>query len=161
MPPDAFRGRIKSSERLSEKLAPATTRKLKCRIDGGDSANFDARPRVAGPTPATPHDCLDDCGSHRCSHVRLDGAKSCAFGFGGDSAIELLSAIVVLWRFRSTTLLESRRAEKTAARLAGALLFLVAAFVLITSSLAFIGYSGPRPSLVGIGLLIVAALGMP
>lgn len=31
-------------------------------------------------------------------------AKSPALvGFGGDSAVELLSAIVVLWRFRSTT----------------------------------------------------------
>ena len=60
--------------------------------------------------------------------------------FGGDSAIELLSAIVVLWRFRSWSESESVRAEKTAARIAGALLFLVAAFVLITSSLAFIGY---------------------
>lgn len=82
-------------------------------------------------------------------------------GFGGDSAIELLSAIVVLWRFRYTTELESRRAEKTAARLAGALLFLVAAFVVITSSLALIGYSEAHPSLVGTGLLMVAALGMP
>src|SRR6267143_954446 len=58
-------------------------------------------------------------------------------GFGGDSAIELLSAIVVLWRFRSMTEPESMRAEKTAARVAGALLFLVAVFVLVTSSLAF------------------------
>lgn len=81
--------------------------------------------------------------------------------FGGDSAIELLSAIVVLWRFRSWSESESVRAEKTAARIAGALLFLVAAFVLITSSLAFIGYNEPRPSIVGIGLLIIAALGMP
>jgi divalent metal cation (Fe/Co/Zn/Cd) transporter len=68
-------------------------------------------------------------------------------GFGGDSAIELLSAIVVLWRFRSTTESESTRTEKTAARVAGALLFLVAAFVLITSSLAFLGHDEPRPSL--------------
>ena len=82
-------------------------------------------------------------------------------GFGGDSAIELLSAIVVLWRFRSRTQPESIRAEKIAARVAGALLFSVAAFVLITSSLAFLGYDQPRPSFVGIGLLIVAAFGMP
>ncbi len=82
-------------------------------------------------------------------------------GFGGDSAIELLSAMVVLWRFRSKTELESARAEKIAARVAGVLLFLVAAFVLITSSLAFLGYDQPRPSFVGIGLLIVAAFGMP
>ena len=82
-------------------------------------------------------------------------------GFGGDSAIELLSAIVVLWRFRSRTQPESTRAEKIAARVAGALLFSVAAFVLIAASLAFLGYDPPRPSFVGIGLLIVAAFGMP
>src|SRR6266436_2244401 len=82
-------------------------------------------------------------------------------GFGGDSAIELLSAIVVLWRFRSMTEPECMRAEKTAARVAGALLFLVAAFVLVTSSLAFLGHDEPRPSFVGIALLIVAAFGMP
>ncbi|MGC2331880.1 MAG: cation transporter, partial [Candidatus Acidiferrales bacterium] len=82
-------------------------------------------------------------------------------GFGGDSAIELLSAMVVLWRFRSRTQPESIRAEKIAARITGALLFSVAAFVLITSSLAFLGHDQPRPSFVGIGLLIVAAFGMP
>ncbi len=82
-------------------------------------------------------------------------------GFGGDSAIELLSAIVVLWRFRSMTEPESTPADKTAARVAGALLFLVAAFVLVTSSLAFLGHDEPRPSFVGIALLIVAAFGMP
>lgn len=82
-------------------------------------------------------------------------------GFGGDSAIELLSAIVVLWRFRSRTQPESIRTEQIAARVTGALLFSVAAFVLITSSLTFLGYDQPRPSFVGIGLLIVAAFGMP
>src|SRR5271157_3211225 len=48
-------------------------------------------------------------------------------GFGGDSAIELFSAIVVLWRFRSKS--DSARAEKIAARIAGALLFVLAAYV--------------------------------
>src|ERR1700720_229585 len=68
-------------------------------------------------------------------------------GFGGDSAIELLSAIVVLWRFRSKSESESIRAETTAARIAGALLFLVAGFVLITSALTLLGHDEPRPSL--------------
>ena len=36
-------------------------------------------------------------------------------GFGGDSAIELFSAIIVLWRFRSKP--DSASAEKSAARL--------------------------------------------
>lgn len=82
-------------------------------------------------------------------------------GFGGDSAIELLSAIVVLWRFRSKSESESVRAEKSAARIAGALLFLVAGFVLITSALALLGYEEPQPSPIGIAVLIAAALGMP
>jgi divalent metal cation (Fe/Co/Zn/Cd) transporter len=82
-------------------------------------------------------------------------------GFGGDSAIELLSAMVVLWRFRSKSQSESVRSEKAAARIAGGLLFLVAGFVAVTSALALFGYGEPRPSPVGIILLVVAALGMP
>jgi divalent metal cation (Fe/Co/Zn/Cd) transporter len=82
-------------------------------------------------------------------------------GFGGDSVIELLSATVVLWRFRSKSPPESVRAEKAAARIAGGLLFLVAGFVAITSAVALFGYVEPRPSLVGIILLVVAAFGMP
>ena len=81
--------------------------------------------------------------------------------FGGDSGIELLSAAVVLWRFRSKSEAESMRAEQIAARIAGALLFLVAAFVTIISALALLGYEEPRPSIVGIIVLIAAAFGMP
>src|SRR5580698_8428456 len=51
--------------------------------------------------------------------------------FGGDSAIELFSAVVVLWRFRVSDAHED--AERRAARVAGALLFTLAAFVTITS----------------------------
>jgi divalent metal cation (Fe/Co/Zn/Cd) transporter len=83
------------------------------------------------------------------------------FGFGGDSFIELLSAMVVLWRFRSRADSETAQAERTAARLAGGLLFSVALFVAATSSFALLGYYEPRPSVVGIALLAVAALGMP
>jgi divalent metal cation (Fe/Co/Zn/Cd) transporter len=78
-------------------------------------------------------------------------------GFGGDSAIELFSAIVVLWRFRSA----SAGAEKLAARVAGGLLFIVAAFVIATSGLSLLGYREPQPSFAGVILLIVAAIGMP
>jgi divalent metal cation (Fe/Co/Zn/Cd) transporter len=80
-------------------------------------------------------------------------------GFGGDSVIELFSAIVVLWRFRSKT--DSADAEKLAARVAGVLLFIVAAFVTVSSGLSLLGYREPQPSLAGIILLIVAAIGMP
>src|SRR6202050_2876492 len=50
--------------------------------------------------------------------------------FGGDSTIELFSAVVVLWRFRTTA---HENAERRAARVAGALLFTLAAFVAFTS----------------------------
>jgi divalent metal cation (Fe/Co/Zn/Cd) transporter len=80
-------------------------------------------------------------------------------GFGGDSAIELFSAIIVLWRFRSKS--DSADTEKLAARVAGGLLFIVAAFVIVSSGLSLLGYREPQPSLAGIILLIVAATGMP
>jgi divalent metal cation (Fe/Co/Zn/Cd) transporter len=80
-------------------------------------------------------------------------------GFGGDSAIELFSAIIVLWRFRSKS--DSAEAEKLAARVAGGLLFIVAAFVIVSSGLSLLGFREPQPSFAGIILLIVAAFGMP
>ena len=95
--------------------------------------------------------------------VALDVAwtarSSALLGFGGDSAIELFSAIAVLWRFRSKS--DSANAEKLAARMAGGLLFILAAFVIISSGLSLLGYREPQPSLAGIILLIVAAIGMP
>jgi divalent metal cation (Fe/Co/Zn/Cd) transporter len=80
-------------------------------------------------------------------------------GFGGDSAIELFSAIIVLWRFRSKS--DSADAEKLAARVTGGLLFIVAAFVIVSSGLSLLGFREPQPSFAGITLLIVAAIGMP
>src|ERR1022692_1027915 len=52
--------------------------------------------------------------------------------FGGDSAIELFSAVVVLWRFRASAA-GQEDVEKRAARVAGALLFALATFVAVTS----------------------------
>jgi divalent metal cation (Fe/Co/Zn/Cd) transporter len=85
--------------------------------------------------------------------------SSALLGFGGDSAIELFSAIIVLWRFHSKS--DSSVAEKLTARLAGGLLFFIAAFVIASSGLSLLGYRKPQPSFVGIILLIVAAIGMP
>jgi len=86
--------------------------------------------------------------------------SSALLGFGGDSAVELFSAVIVLWRFRSASDCAERN-EKLAARVAGGLLFLVAAFVIASSGLSLLGYREPRPSFAGIILLIVAAIGMP
>ena len=79
--------------------------------------------------------------------------------FGGDSAIELFSAVVVLWRFRASAAHED--SEKRAARLAGALLFALAAFVSVTSVASLLGYNEPKPTLLGIAILVAAAAVMP
>jgi divalent metal cation (Fe/Co/Zn/Cd) transporter len=78
--------------------------------------------------------------------------------FGGDSAIELFSAVVILWRFRTTA---HEDAERRAARVAGALLFALAAFVAVTSVTSLLGYSEPRPTFLGIAILVAAAVVMP
>src|SRR6201997_4700082 len=65
--------------------------------------------------------------------------------FGGDSAIELLSAVVVLWRFRAK--ITAEHAESRAARIAGVLLFALAACVVATSVMALLGYREARPTL--------------
>ncbi len=77
------------------------------------------------------------------------------FGFGGDSLIELLSAAVVLCRFRFNF------DEAHAARIAGALLFALAGLVLLTTVLNFSGYRDAQPSVVGICILLAAAIAMP
>ena len=79
--------------------------------------------------------------------------------FGGDSAIELLSAVVVYWRFRSKW--SDERTEKLAARITGNLLFALAAYVALVAVLALLGHVEVRPSLLGIVVLIVAAVVMP
>jgi divalent metal cation (Fe/Co/Zn/Cd) transporter len=80
-------------------------------------------------------------------------------GFGGDSAVELLSAAVVLWRFRSLS--RGDHAEQRAARIAGSLLFVLAGFVALASILTLFGHVEARPSPIGIVLLILAAVVMP
>jgi|SRR5580658_9162039 divalent metal cation (Fe/Co/Zn/Cd) transporter len=79
--------------------------------------------------------------------------------FGGDSAIELISAAVVYWRFRSKR--SNERTEKLAARITGSLLFALAACVALVAALALLGHREVRPSYLGIVLLLVAAIAMP
>src|ERR1035437_6577385 len=81
--------------------------------------------------------------------------------FGGDSGIELLSAVVVLRRFRARAVRADADAERRAARVAGALLFILAAFVVVTSVLTLLGHSEPKPTILGIVILIAAAAIMP
>jgi divalent metal cation (Fe/Co/Zn/Cd) transporter len=87
-------------------------------------------------------------------------ARSPALGaFGGDSAIELFSAVVVLWRFRVNAAHED--VERRTARIAGALLFVLAAFIVASSVTSLLGYSEPKPTFLGIAILVAAAVVMP
>ena len=79
--------------------------------------------------------------------------------FGGDSAVELLSAAVVLWRFRAHAVTD--HAERIASRIAGALLFALAVYVTVVSMMSLLGHNVPRPTYLGIGILIAAAAVMP
>jgi divalent metal cation (Fe/Co/Zn/Cd) transporter len=79
--------------------------------------------------------------------------------FGGDSAVEILSATVVLWRFCSQS--SGDRGEQQTARIAGGLLFMLAAFVAFASALTLLGHNEVLPSPVGILMLILAAVVMP
>src|SRR5450631_3006554 len=73
--------------------------------------------------------------------------------FGGDSTVELLSAVVVFWRFCSPS--HRGHAEERAGRIAGLLLFVLAAFVATTSVLTLLGHVEARPSPIGIALLVL------
>ena len=77
--------------------------------------------------------------------------------FGGDSAIELLSAAAVLWRLRTNR----PDAETTATKITGWLLIALAAFIAAGSTYTFVSGSQPRPSYFGIALLVAAGVVMP
>lgn len=74
--------------------------------------------------------------------------------FGGDSAIELASALVVLWSLGTD-------AKPRASQIAGGLLFALAAYVTTVSVASLLGYVDPRPTLLGMAILGAAAILMP
>ena len=78
--------------------------------------------------------------------------------FGGDSAIELLSAVAVLWRFRAP---ERERSEKHVARITAALLFILAAYVAFVSAMTLLRHREAKTTYWGIAILIGAAVIMP
>ena len=78
--------------------------------------------------------------------------------FGGDSAIELFSAAVVLARFRATRGIS----ETLATKITGWLLVVLAAYIASHSLYTLLAaQSKPEPSYLGIGLLVAAAVVMP
>ena len=78
--------------------------------------------------------------------------------FGGDSAVELLSAVVVMRRFQDGG---SEHKERIAARLTGSLLVLLAVFVVSVCLVCLLRYRVPQPSFPGIAVLVAALVIMP
>jgi len=87
------------------------------------------------------------------------------FAFGIDSGIELGSAIVVFRRFRIEKVagnLETARAiERKTARIAGYLLLLLSAYLIVQAALGLVTRHAAETSPIGIAVAIVAAFGMP
>jgi divalent metal cation (Fe/Co/Zn/Cd) transporter len=88
--------------------------------------------------------------------------------FGIDSGIELASAFVVFNRFRiesrerfANELADARAIERRTARIAGYLLFLLSAYVLVQAIFSLVTRHAAETSLIGIAVAIIAAIGMP
>ena len=79
--------------------------------------------------------------------------------FGGDSTIELMSAVVVLWAYRTS--FPHEHTERRAARVAGALLIVLTIYVAFSSVFSLLGHSEPSPSVLGIAILVAALVVMP
>ncbi|MGA8619266.1 MAG: cation transporter [Candidatus Sulfotelmatobacter sp.] len=57
--------------------------------------------------------------------------------------------------------MEHKHAERWAARVVGVLLYALAAFVAASSVTSLLGYGQPKPTFLGIAILVAAAVAMP
>lgn len=87
----------------------------------------------------------------------LSAGSVALLGFGLDSTVETLSAVVVIWRLRGAR--EQREAR--ALQLIGISFFVLAAYVGVQSVVDLIRQARPDPSAVGIGLAGLSLLVMP
>ena len=85
--------------------------------------------------------------------------------FGVDSVVELLSGIVLLWRLsaesRGSSVARIERMEHLTARISAALLFLLCAFVVVSSVAGLLARLEPADSLLGIAVAAIAVIAMP
>jgi len=81
-------------------------------------------------------------------------------GFGFDSAIEVTSGIILLWRL-SVKAERQQRAEIISLRLVGVCFLVLATYVLYDSVSLLIERKAPEESIVGIALAILSLLIMP
>ncbi len=78
-------------------------------------------------------------------------------GFGLDSTVEVMSAVVILWQFRG--LAASR--ERRALRLIAVSFFALGAYVALQAVINLTSRSAPDASAVGIGLAVASLIVMP
>ena len=78
-------------------------------------------------------------------------------GFGLDSTVEVMSAMVIVWQFRG--LAEDR--ERRALKLIAVSFFGLAAYVAVQAIVDLVGTSRPESSPVGIGLAFASFVVMP
>jgi divalent metal cation (Fe/Co/Zn/Cd) transporter len=86
-------------------------------------------------------------------------------GFGFDSAIEVISAVGLLWRLRKAgphaTVGEESQAERRALYVVAATFFLLAAYITCDAMSALIRQEAPLTSPVGIALSVLSLIVMP
>jgi len=80
------------------------------------------------------------------------------FGFGLDSAIEVFSGAVLLWRLKSDA---SEAAEVIALRLVGASFLILSAYILYDAGMALFLREAPQKTFSGIALAVAAMVAMP
>jgi divalent metal cation (Fe/Co/Zn/Cd) transporter len=85
-------------------------------------------------------------------------SSSALIGFGLDSFVEVSSALVVIWQFRSR-LPETR--ERLALRLIAVSFLALAAWVSVDAARSLLGPGQAEPSPVGIGIAMVSVVVMP
>ncbi|HET8643204.1 MAG TPA: cation transporter [Pseudonocardiaceae bacterium] len=85
-------------------------------------------------------------------------SSTALIGFGLDSFIEVSSALVIIWQFRSR-IPENR--ERLALRLIALSFFALAAWITVDAVRSFLGQGDAEPSPVGIGLAAVSVVVMP
>lgn len=97
--------------------------------------------------------------------VGITARSGAALAFGVDSLIELGAGGVLVWRLRAEFSGQDgddlNTIERKAGRTVGAALFALAAYVVLQSLATLVLRIEPKPSLVGIGLALVALVGMP
>ncbi|QPK82150.1 cation transporter [Schaalia sp. ZJ405] len=85
-------------------------------------------------------------------------SSAALLGFGLDSVIEVLSAVVVAWQF---TRKDPQRWERVSVKAIGLAFFLLAAYVSVDSVLALLGREGPEHSPLGLAITLLSLIIMP